>query len=100
MGPLRRADGLFIVADLSDAPLAQIENTLAQLDNMRIDSREKKTLIIGNKIDSDNTRENYTALNNKYGGQLSTVAISAQTGIGLEELKRETYKAGRLEPHY
>ncbi len=100
---LRRTDALLIMVDLSDAPLDQMEAITAQLEKMRIGIgigkaeegviiSQKKALIIGNKLDLDNARQNYVALHNKYGGQLPVIAISAKEGIGLEELKREIYR--------
>ncbi len=92
------------MVDLSDAPLTQMEETTAQLEKVRIviDERkaeesgtvlyQKKALIIGSKLDRDNASENYTALKNKYEGQLPVMAVSAKEGIGLEELKREIYR--------
>jgi len=99
---LRRADALLIMVDLSEAPLAQMEAVMEQLEKMRIDigvrkiaeevlSRQK-ALIIGNKLDLAGARENYAALQNKYGEQLPVLAISARERIGLEELKRKVYQ--------
>jgi hypothetical protein len=89
---LRRADALLIVVDLSDAPLAQVEAIITQLENMRIQPEERRILIIGNKIDLDNTSDNYLALKDKYKEQLPVVAISAKEGTGLEQLKHEIYQ--------
>ena len=106
---IRRAEGLLIVVDLSNAPLAQMEAIAAQLERMRIGLFErtakkeqekeqevvlsqKKALIIGNKIDLDNASPNYQALQEKYGGQLPFIAISAKEGHGLEELKLKIYQ--------
>ena len=66
---LRRADALLIVVDLSKAPLSQMEAIMAQLKEMRIGIgtqkapeegilSQKKALIIGNKLDLENAREN------------------------------------------
>ncbi|MFC2056332.1 TGS domain-containing protein, partial [Chloroflexota bacterium] len=54
--------------------------------------RHKKTLIIGNKIDLDEANQNYTVLQGLYQDELSVVAISAQKGTGLEELKLKIYQ--------
>ncbi len=101
---LIRADALLIVVNLNYAPLAQMEDLTAQLNKMRIgiDKRkaeeeadvlyQKRGLIIGNKLDLDNTRENYIALKNKYENQLPVIAISAKEGTGLEELKHAIYQ--------
>jgi len=89
-----RADALLIVVDLSDAPLAQLEAILTELENKKIEIRENKvkTLIIGNKLDLQSAGENYTVLKNQYSGQLPVIAVSAKEGIGLEELKHKIYE--------
>ena len=100
---LRRADALLVLVDLSDAPLTQMETLTAQLGKMRIGIStgktedeviisQKKALIIGNKLDLDNARKSYAALENKYIHQLPVTAISAKEGIGLEELKLSIYQ--------
>ena len=53
---------------------------------------QKRTLIVGNKLDLENAKENYTALHKKYGGKLPVIAISAKEGDGLEELKHKIYE--------
>jgi hypothetical protein len=91
---LRRADALLVMVDLANAPEAQMEAITEQLNNMRIEIGEDKTkaLIVGNKLDLDNAKQNYTALKNKYEGQFPLVAISARDGTGLEELKLKLYQ--------
>jgi len=100
---LRRTDALLIMVDLSEAPLAQMETIVAQLKEMRIGIdttktpeegilSQKKALIVGNKLDLENARENFTALHDKYGKKLPVIAISAKEGIGLEELKLKIYQ--------
>jgi len=101
---LIRADALLIVVDLNNDPLAQMEETVAQLGEIRIVIGErkaeesdtilyqKKALIIGNKLDLDNASKNYRALKNKYEGQVPVVAISLKEGTNLEGLRREIYQ--------
>ena len=89
---LRGADALLVVVDLSDAPLAQMEDIVTQLENMKIGLGEKKALIVGNKLDLDNASQNYIALKTEFKEQLPVIAISAKEGTGLEELKHETYQ--------
>ncbi len=100
---LRRADALLVIVDLSGAPLAQMEAITAQLGKMRVGIgtrkaeegvilSQQKALLIGNKLDLDDARKNYTALLNKYQEQLPVIAISAKEGIGLEELKLKIYQ--------
>jgi len=102
---LRRADALLVMIDLSSDPLTQMEETIARLEKMRVIIGErkadvpedyalwkKKALIAGNKIDLDNGVENYAALKELYGGQLPVIAISANKGTGLEELRNEIFR--------
>jgi len=101
---LIRADALLVMVDLSEAPLAQMEDITAELERIRIAIGErkaeesgtilyqKKALIIGSKLDLDNASQNYSILRNKYEEQLPVIAISAKEGIGLEELKRAIYQ--------
>jgi len=91
---IRRADGILIMVDLSDAPLDRLEIILTELESKKVQiwGNEAKTLIVGNKIDLENARQNYRALLGKYGEQLPVMAISARDGTGLEELKQTTYQ--------
>jgi small GTP-binding protein len=101
---LIRADALLVVVDLTNTPLAQMEDITTQLEKTRIaighrETEEsetilyqKKALIIGNKLDSENSKKNLEALKNKYGEQLPVIAISTEAKIGLEELKHEIYQ--------
>ncbi len=99
---LRRADALLIMVDLSEAPLAQVEAVMEQLEKMRIDigvrkmeeeviSRQK-ALITGNKLDLEVARENYATLQDRYGEHLPMLAVSAKERTGLEELKLKVYQ--------
>jgi ribosome-interacting GTPase 1 len=100
-----RADGILILVDLSNNPLAQMETIADQLEAMRIGVGDRKTgegedpiiawkkaLIIANKVDLENTGESYIALRNKYAGQLPVTAISAKQRNGLEQLRFEIYR--------
>ena len=90
---IRRADAILIVVDLSNAPLAQVEAVLTELEARKIAIGDKfKALIVGNKIDRANAKQNYAALKNKYGEQLPVIAVSAKEGVGLEEMKCEIYQ--------
>ena len=95
---LRRADALLVVVDLNNAPLAQMESILEQLDDMKIsiginEAEDKvilsrrKALIVGNKLDLDDDRRNLKALQEEYGEQLPIFTVSATERTGLEELK-------------
>ena len=99
----RRADALLLVVDLGDAPVAQMEAIMAQMEKMRIGLGEmkadeevllsrKKALVVGNKMDLDYGGENRRALQDEYGEKLPVVAISAGEGTGLEELRLKIYQ--------
>ena len=102
---LIRADALLIIIDLADDPLSHMETIAAELYRMRIDIGtqqpdeerigtyyRKKTLVIGNKIDLAEARQNYEALQELYRDELPVTAISAKTGKGLEELKLKIFQ--------
>jgi ribosome-interacting GTPase 1 len=100
---LRRADALLIIVDLSGNPLTQMESLIAQLAEMRISLgletaqdeimlTRQKALIVGNKLDLKNARHNYSALQDRYGEYLPTIAVSARDGNGLEELRLKTFQ--------
>jgi small GTP-binding protein len=91
---IRRADGLLIVVDLTDAPLNQMEAVATQLANKRIElgQDKTKTLIAANKIDMPGAGESYQDLQAHYEGQVPLLAISAREQTGLEELRRRIYE--------
>jgi small GTP-binding protein len=102
---LRRTDALLIMVDLSQEPVAHIEEVRAQLEKMRVvigdcDTEEtdevvmwhKKAIIIGNKSDLDTGGKNYKALLNKYENRFPIIAISAKEGAGLDELRLKIYQ--------
>ena len=103
--PLRNADLIVVVVDLSLDPVIQLEATLTGLREARIESLTdglipttpgsypKKMLIVGNKNDMEGSSDNWEILNSQYGSLLPTVSISAKEGSGLEEFKRTVYQA-------
>jgi len=102
---LRNADILLIMVDLGENPIAQMHAILAELEAMKvkligmevksdellIGIARKKVLIVGNKNDLSNAADNFKLLSSRYGSQLPVVSISAQKGIGLEDMKRAIY---------
>ena len=100
---LKKADALLFVIDLSGEPVKQMEAVIEQLDNMHIgiglDGQEEKfivnqqkSLVVANKLDLPGARQNYEALQTKYGKKLPILAISATVGTGLDEFKNETFQ--------
>jgi len=102
---LRRADLIAIVIDLGIEPVSQMENTLHNLSEARVEpatnnrvelaqgSYQKEMLIIGNKNDLENSSSNWRRLSSQYGRLFPMVSISAREGTGVEELRRVTYNA-------
>ena len=101
---LRNADILLMMIDLGEDPLLQIDAILAELEGMKVklfgmEMKDelligvalKKALIAGNKNDLNNAIENYKLMQSRYVDKLPVVSISAQKGIGLEEMKRTIY---------
>ena len=100
-----RVDGIAIVVDLTNDPISQMEIVLARLTEMRVGigktkadeednllRHQKKALIIANKVDLENTGENYLALRNRYGEQIPVTAVSAKQGNSLEKLRYEIFR--------
>ncbi len=102
---LRRADIIAIVVDLGIEPVSQVETTLQNLKDTRVEpvvdkevqaapgSYQKKMFIIGNKNDLKNSERNWGQLSSQYGAVFPMVSISAREVTGLEELKGTIYQA-------
>ncbi len=103
---LRNADILVIVVDLGYDSLAQAEDILAELELMKvklvvskveeellIGTVQKKAIVIGNKSDLSESRENYAALSKRYGGELPVISVAAREGTGLDEMKKAIYNS-------
>jgi uncharacterized protein len=102
---LRNADLIAVVIDLSLEPISQVEATLRELGEARVEpildggacvtpgSYPIGILIVGNKNDLEDSDSNWRALRLQYGGRFPLVSISAREGTGLEELKRTIYES-------
>ncbi len=102
---LRGADLIAIVVDLSIESVSQVENTLQELKEARIEpmtdnakeatleSYQKKILLIGNKYDMEDSASNWKSLDSQYGTLFPMISVSVREGIGLEKLKEAIYQA-------
>ena len=101
---IRRAEGLLVVVDLSDDPVAQLEAIITQLGEKKIglwkdrQNNEaespvtvKKALLIGNKQDLDTDGRDFSGLQRKYGEKLPVAAVSA-IGDGLDALRLAVFR--------
>jgi ribosome-interacting GTPase 1 len=100
---IRNADACLLVVDLSDPDLLEdLETTLGQLANAKVQLgpgplpeatgwMAKKTLLVGNKLDAAGAAEDLEILRELYGGRFPILALSAETGEGLENLRRTLF---------
>lgn len=100
---LRNADLLAIVVDLGDPTTPQVDTVLAELERIGIvppdfpiqgtvGKRQKKMLLIGNKIDLTGAELVWEQLRNKY-PNLPSISISAAYGNNLEDFKKTIFNA-------
>jgi len=105
----RNADILIIMVDLSGDPLTQAEEVLARLEDIRIKPigvegevihsgeaaifEPRRALIVANKVDLDGAEEREGMLRERYGRSFPVFSLSAQRGIGLEDLRRGIFEA-------
>ncbi len=100
---IRNADAALLVVDLSDPDLLEdLETTLTQLDKakLRLGGGQppcvpgwlaKRTLLVANKLDAEGAPESLEVLKDLYGARFETLPVSAETGQGMEELRRGAY---------
>jgi hypothetical protein len=101
---IRNADAALLVVDLSDPDLLEdLETTLAQLANAKVQLGQgepanvpgwlsKRTLLVGNKLDASGARDNLEILKELYGARFRTLPVSAETGEGIEALRRSAFE--------
>jgi len=101
---VRNADAGLLVVDLSDPDLLEdLETTLGQLANAKVQLgpgplpeapgwMAKKTLLVGNKLDAADAADDLAILKELYGARFPILALSAETGEGLEALPRALFE--------
>jgi hypothetical protein len=100
---IRNADAALLVADLNDPDLLEdLETTLAELAKVKLHLgrgampevagwMQKKTLLVGNKRDLAGAEAGLEILRELYGERWEVLAVSAETGEGLEALRHAVY---------
>ncbi len=99
---IRSADGVLLVVDLGAVDLLdEVENCVALLERAKIRLRPqaslpygyvaKPTLVVANKVDQPGARENFDAFTELYAGRFPALAVSAETGEGLETFRRAVF---------
>jgi uncharacterized protein len=99
---IRNADASLVVIDLSDPDLLEdLETTLAELTRAKVQLGDatptetgwlnKRTLLVANKLDQPAARDNLEILRELYGERFRILPVSAESGAGLEELRRGVF---------
>jgi hypothetical protein len=105
---IRNADAALLVVDLNDPDLLEdLETTLAELAKSKLHMgrgpkpevvgwMQKKALLVGNKRDLAGADADLEILRDLYGERFEIVAISAETGEGLEALRHTVFDSLEL----
>ena len=104
---LRTCDAILVVVDLGEKPVEQLDATVGVLGEFKVvfgdDAKvlsegivSKAALVVGNKSDRQGAVANYTRLRRRCGDKLPTIAVSAEKGTTLEELKRQIFNILRI----
>jgi ribosome-interacting GTPase 1 len=100
---IRNADACLLLVDLSDPDLLEdLETTLAQTANAKVRLErgplpettgwlQKKTLLVGNKLDAGSAADDLQILKELYGARFPILAVSVETSEGLEELRKAVF---------
>ena len=104
----RNADAVLLVADVSDdAVLDQIESVLNTMEKFRVRLygwdrpvpadetgvvMPRKTILAANKMDLPHAEDALEMVRELYGDRFPIVAISSETGRGLEDLKQDVFR--------
>jgi hypothetical protein len=101
---IRNADAALLVVDLSDPDLLEdLETTLTQVAKAKVQLGAgalpnipgwlpKRTLLVANKLDAGGALESLEVLKDLYGARLEILPVSAETGQGLDELRRRAFE--------
>jgi uncharacterized protein len=100
---IRNADAALLVVDVGDPDLLEdLETTISQLAQAKVHVGvgelpgvpgwlAKRSLLVANKLDAGGAQESLEVLKDLYGAGLEILPVSAQTGQGLDELRRRAF---------
>lgn len=101
---LRNADALALVVELNDDPVGQTEMLLAELPNKKIvplrrgetvrsepGKYPKRIFIVGTKLDLAGASTGLEELRARFSDIYPVLGVSAQQGVGLDEVCREAF---------
>ncbi len=101
---IRNADAALLVVDLSDPDLLEdLETTLTELRKAKVELGALappnsvgwiglRAILVGNKLDASGAIEDLEILKELYRDQFPIVQVSANTGEGLEQLRRAGFE--------
>jgi len=101
---IRNADAVLLVVDLCDPDLLEdLDTTLGLLANSKVHLGQgelpdvpgwlpKPTLLVANKVDARDTKQDFEVLSELYGPRFSMLQVSAESGQGLEQLRQATFE--------
>jgi hypothetical protein len=102
---IRRGEILAVLLDLHRDPLAQFEETLAQLRDLRVfpeglpvppDLKKppfiKKTMVLVNKVDGESDEEDYEIFQELWDYALPCLSLSVETGRNLKRFVEMIYE--------
>ena len=108
-GLLRTSDIFVFVADLTNNPVDQTENSFKELEEWGFKLLEKgqytdeddqftskPTIIVCNKADIPGALDNYEYMETHYGGKFPLIMASAHEEVGLDELAEELFTSLKI----
>ena len=108
-GLLRTSDIFVFVADLTNNPVDQTENSFKELEEWGFKLLQrgqypdeddqftsKPTIIVCNKADIPGALDNYEYMETHYGGKFPLIMASAHEEVGLDELAEELFTSLKI----
>lgn len=92
LGLVKQTDGIILMCDATK-PLDEVNEIVSELEKSKID---KPLIVVLNKVDAvKNSEEQIKRLELEF-PQAPVIAVSTETGVGLEEVQQTIWKESRL----